>query len=361
MSAKDERGRSLIRQEAADWFVANRAGLTGAERDSFSTWLMASPLHVEEYLGLAAIAHRLRRACADSAHSFDTVVAPARLPAGTQVHPLWPRLIGALRGIPAHRWQIGAVAMAAFGVVCVGLLVLWNPRTVAPVSVPATTTALHFETGHGEQQTRRLADDSVVHLNTDSAVTVQYSPTQRLIMLTAGEADFEVAHESGRAFRVLAGSAEVMDLGTKFDVRVEGDSTVVTVVEGRVAVGPSSMPGGPAARSQGVPRFVQVGADQQIRVTGGEWPAAPTAVDAQRTTAWLHRQIMFERQPLELVATEFNRYSRKPIEITTPALRNMEISGVFTIDDTRGFIAFLRSLDGVRVDVTPTRILVSQD
>ena len=60
-------------------------------------------------------------------------------------------------------------------------------------------------------------------------------------MLTSGQADFEVAHEPDRAFRVIAGSAEVVDLGTKFDVRLEHDSTVVTVVEGRVAVGPSPM------------------------------------------------------------------------------------------------------------------------
>ena len=360
MSRTDEHGRPLIRQEAADWFVANRAGLSAAQRDSFTAWLQVSPLHVEEYLGLAAIAHRLRRACAASARSVDIELAPARAPAETLRQPLWPRMIASLRAIPAQRWQTAAVAMAAFGFVSVGLLLLWNFRLVAPVSVPAATTALHFETGHGEQQTRRLADDSVVHLNTDSAVTVTYSKTQRLVILTAGEAAFEVAHESGRAFHVLAGPAEVVDLGTKFDVRLAGDSALVTVAEGRVAVGPSK-PGGPGAGSQGVPRFVQVGADQQLRVTEGEWPAAPTAVDAQRTTAWLHRQIMFEREPLERVASEFNRYSPKPIEITTPALRSLEISGVFTTDDTRGFIAFLRSLDGVHVEVTPTRILVSQN
>jgi transmembrane sensor len=57
-------------------------------------------------------------------------------------------------------------------------------------------------------------------------------------MLTSGEADFEVTHEAGRPFRVFAGLAETVDIGTQFDVRVEYDSTVVTVLEGRVAVGP---------------------------------------------------------------------------------------------------------------------------
>jgi len=358
MSDMNERERNLIRQEAADWFVANRAGLTAAQRDSFTTWLQVSPLHVEEYLGLAAIAHRLRRACAASARSVN--IATAR-PADTEFPPLWTRAIAALRSIGAHSWRPAAVVMAAFGVVSVCLLLLWNLRPGAPVSVPAGTTALRFETGHGEQQTQRLADDSLLHLNTDTVVTVQYSKTERLVLLTAGEADFEVAHESSRAFRVLTGSAEAVDLGTKFDVRLERDSTVVTVAEGRVAVRPSSMTGRSTANSHELPRFVQVGADQQIRVTGDEWPAAPTGANAQRATAWLHRQIMFEREPLERVAGEFNRYSGKPIEITTPALRSLKISGAFRTDDTEGFIAFLRSLDGVRVEVTPTRIRVSQD
>ena len=91
----------------------------------------------------------------------------------------------------------------------------------------------------------------------------------------------------------------------------------------------------------------------------GEWPATPVAVDAQRTTAWLHRQIVFDHEPLERVAAEYNRYTSKPIEIATPALRNLQISGVFATDDPEAFIAFLRSLKGVRVEVTATRIRVS--
>src|SRR5262249_6342794 len=155
----------------------------------------------------------------------------------------------------------------------------------------------------------------------------------------------------------LAGAAEVVDLGTKFDVRVGDQSTLVTVVEGRVAVGLSAaaQPGGPRHTSQ----RVQLDANQQVSVADGNWPATPVAVHAQRTTAWLHRQIVFDRAPLEQVVGELNRYSRTPIEIDTPALRGLEISGVFVTDDPRGFIAFLRSLEGVQVAQTPTRILVS--
>ena len=106
---------------------------------------------------------------------------------------------------------------------------------------------------------------------------------------------------------------------------------------------------------------MQVIAGQQLTVSDGEWPAAPVADDTQRTTSWLHRQIMFENEPLERVASEFNRYAQKPIEITTPALRNLQVSGVFATDNTAAFIAFLRGLRGVHVEVTATRIRVSQD
>jgi transmembrane sensor len=132
------------------------------------------------------------------------------------------------------------------------------------------------------------------------------------------------------------------------------------VIEGRVAVGPSPMLEKRGTNPNDAPRYVHVGADQQIRVTEAEWPATPISVDAQHTTAWLHREIVFDHEPLERVAAEFNRYAPKPIEIATPALQNLQISGAFATDDTDAFIAFLRTLKGVRVEVTATRIRVSQ-
>ena len=364
LSTNQERVRNLITQQAADWFVANRTGLTGTERDSFGAWLKASPVHVEEYLALSVIARDLREACAASVDAVEVIVDRPRAEDDGPVRPLWLRLFDGVSDGPARRWQTAAAAMAALGVASLGLL-LWYLRPVAPVApvpTPAAAMALHFETRHGEQQTYRLADNSVLHLNTDSAVTLRYSQTERLVVLTSGEAEFEVSHEPKRAFRVLAGSAEVVDLGTKFDVCLKQDSTVVTVVEGRAAVEPSPMlgKGGSGSSQDHRPRFVELAANQQISVAEGQWPATPIAVDAQRTTAWLHRQIVFDHEPLERVAAEFNRYAPKPIEITTPELRDLEVSGVFSTDDTEEFLAFLRSLEGVRVEVTATRIRVSQ-
>jgi transmembrane sensor len=364
MTSNDEKVRSAIAEQAAEWLVANDEGaLDAGESAALTAWLKASPVHVEEFLGVSVIARDLREASTDPEYSLEAVLARARVEDESPVQSLGPRAIAPVRGLSSRGWLTAAVTAAGLGVLSVALFSWWNVRPNAPVSAPVSTTALHFETGHGEVLDRRLADGSALHLNTDSAVTVRYGKTERLVTLTAGQADFEVAHDLARAFRVFAGAAEVIALGTNFDVRLEHGATVVTVVEGRVAVGLSPVLEKPGTNSNQdlPPRFVQVGADQQIRVAQSEWPATPVAVDAQQSTAWMHRQIVFDHEPLERVAAEFNRYAPKPIKIATPALRSLEISGVFATDDTEAFIAFLRTLKGVRVEVTATNIRVSQD
>ena len=346
MNSDDKRIRAAIAEQAGEWFVANEEGPMDA-RDSaaLAAWFMTSPVHIEEFLGVSVVARDLKEARSDPEYSLEAILARAGAEAGPPVQRLWPT--------PSGRWFPAAAAMTV--VLSLGLLFTWNLR---PTERPAGLTGiaiLHFETGHGEQLTERLADNSVLRLNTDSAVSVHYSKSERLVTLISGQAEIEVAHEANRAFRVHTRSADIIDIGTQFDVRLEQGATIVTVIDGRVAVGPQNSNPNYAVRS------IELTANQQLRVAEGEWPAIPIAVDAERATSWLHRQIAFDHEPLERVAAEYNRYTSKPIEIATPALRTLRISGVFATDDTDTFIAFLRTLKGVRVEVTETRILVSSD
>jgi transmembrane sensor len=354
MSSDDNRIRAAIAEQAGEWFVANDDGPMDA-RDSadLAAWFVMSPVHIEEFLGVSVVARDLKEARTDPEFTLEAILARASAEEARPRRRLWPRMIEVFRETPPERWFPAAAAMSV--VLSLVLLLTWNLRPTARPAGPTAVATLHFGTGHGEQITQRLADNSVLHLNTDSAVSVRYSKSERLVTLMSGQVEIEVAHEANRAFRVHTRSAEIIDIGTQFDVRLEQGSTVVTVVEGRVAVGPQT------ASPNGAVRSMELTANQQLRVTEGEWPAAPVAVDAQRTTAWLHRQIAFDHEPLERVAAEYNRYTSKPIEIATPALRMLRISGVFTSDDTEAFIAFLRSLKGVRVEVTETQILVSGD
>jgi len=362
MTSKDEQVRAAIADQASEWFVVNDEARLGPEESAaLVAWLKASPVHVEEFLGMSVIARDLHTACVDPEFAPDALLARAHADDKEPVRSFWSRMFAAITDVPVRRWYPAAITVAAVGVAAVGLL-LWNHRPIARLSAPADTMALHFATRHGELRTYRLADNSVLHLNTDSAVTVRYSQTQRLVELTAGEVHFEVTHEPQRAFRVVAGPAEVIDLGTQFDVRLATNAAVVTVVAGRVAVEPSPLPGTGRLGSSQNPATgsVQLGANQQISMIQGQWPATPIPVDAQRATAWLHRQIVFDREPLKRIAAEFNRYAQKPIEITTPDLQDLEVSGVVSTDDPEEMLAFLRSLEGVRVEVTATRIRVSR-
>jgi transmembrane sensor len=354
MNSDDKRIRAAIAEQAGEWFVAKEEGpLDARDSAALAVWFMTSPVHIEEFLGVSVIASDLKEARTDPEYSLEAILARASAEEERPVQRLWPRVIEAVRETPSGRWFPAAAAMIV--VLSLGLLFTWNLRPTDWPAAPTGIAILHFETGHGEQLTQRLADNSVLHLNTDSAVSVRYSQSERLVTLMSGQAEIEVAHEANRAFRVHTRSADIIDIGTQFDVRLAQGATVVTVIEGRVAVGPQNWSPNYAVRS------IELTANQQLRVAEGEWPAIPVVVDAERTTSWLHRQIAFDHEPLERVAAEYNRYTSKPIEIATPALRTLRISGVFATDDTDTFIAFLRSLKGVRVVVTETRILVSGD
>jgi transmembrane sensor len=344
MSARDS-VRMSIAQEAAEWFIANREGTPDAvQRSTFAAWLKTSPQHVQEYLGIALLAQDLR-AAADPELSLEALLARARSAPEADVTPIGLARVRSAR--PTHKATWRWVTAVAATLAAVAVTALWW--------LSNRVSLMQFATRHGEQLTQRLADNSVLRLDTDTAVTVRYSRAQRLVEVRQGQVLFEVAHEAGRAFRVLAGSADVVAIGTRFDLRLEHDATLVSVLEGQISVGLAA--GQPGA---GAGHTVIVHAGEQVRVAAGELSTQAAPAQIQRETAWLRRQIVFEQEPLSRVVAEFNRYGATPIEIDTPALRALVISGSFSADDTESFVAFLRSLDGVRVEVAANRIRVTQ-
>jgi transmembrane sensor len=344
MNKRDEQVREIIAHQAGDWFVAHRAGpLDAAERRAFDAWLVASPVHVEEYLGVARVARNLAEAADDPEMPLETLLERARREGSDEVAPLGIASSSRRMAVSpvhlTHPWRWAAAA-ATFALV-VGTWIWWNGHQ------PLTE---RYAVGHGQLKSWRLSDNSIVHLNTDTALTVRYGRAERLAEIDRGEALFEVVHDSLRPFRVVAGTANIVAVGTTFDVYRQVGATLVTVVVGRVEV---------AATDVRAPT-VSAMAGEQVRVATGQPPAHATTADVQRNTAWLRRQIVFEDEPLAQVAAEFNRYSAVPIDVETPALRTLAIGGTFSVDDTESFVEFLRTLDGVSVEVTPSHIRVSK-
>lgn len=358
MNTSDKQLHALLAQQASEWFVLNDAeSLDARQARELVNWLTQSREHVAEFLAVAAVARDLRAMRLDES-ALETLVQRARADDGEQVHELELGSLAMEVVVRPGPWRILAAAAAAIAVLTTGLI-LWHLQPSAKLPQIRTAPAeARLRTTHGEQRTWRLADHSLLHLNTDTAVTIRYSAGERFVRLETGQAAFEIAHEPDRAFHVVAGAAEVVDLGTSFDVRLVAQSTIVTVVEGRVEVQPAGA--GTALLSS--PRRsagVQLGANQQVSVATGQ-PLTPVTVDAQRETAWMRHQIEFDHEPLERVAAEINRYAARPVLITTAELRALPVSGVVSIDDSEELVAFLRSLEGVRVEVTAHDIRVSK-
>ena len=190
----------------------------------------------------------------------------------------------------------------------------------------------------------------MLHLNTDSAVTVRYSRAERLVSLDRGQALFEVAHQDERRLRVQTDRAGV----------VGGRNAVRRLPQVRRDDGHRrrGIRRGLQRRAPPppVPSSVRLNPGDQLDV--GDRIGALRHVDARAAVAWLQRQIAFQDEPLGEVAAEFNRYGPITVEINDASLRALPISGIVDAYDTDSFAAYLATLSGVIVQKTPTRIRV---
>ena len=196
-------------------------------------WLKASPIHIEEYLGIALIAHDLPAAMDEPDLPLESLLEMARADDTNGVVSLEPAM--RVRDLPSKqisRPRIWSLATSAAAVVLMlAASALWWLHDGDLLGLPKT-----YQTAHGEQIAAQLPDGSELHLNTDSAVTVRYTRSERVVEIARGQALFTVARDDHRRFRVAAGDVHVLAVGTRFDAYRRPDATIVTVVEGSVAV-----------------------------------------------------------------------------------------------------------------------------
>jgi transmembrane sensor len=188
-----------------------------------------------------------------------------------------------------------------------------------------------YETGIGETKVVPLEDGSLVTLNTQSQITVAYSPERRDISLVRGEALFDVAKDKARPFIVLAGGMQVRAVGTSFTVKlVPNEPVQVLVREGVVEVKRPDVPTAPPVR-------VSAGAQAVASDNAPIVAASLTRSEVDKVLAWQIGRIAFEGETLRKAAADFARYSDTRIVIDDPAVSNMTITGLFVSNDPVGF------------------------
>lgn len=395
----DTRSRldALISEQAAEWFIEFRTGdIDPAGRREFDTWLRTSPEHLRAYIEVAAIWNESGSIRPQREFDTDALIALARVEgnvvslaarstptsaveASDSTGSL-PPVQASSRETPVPRvgiWKRRLSVAAALAVVVAGGAYLsWFQLYRAP----------EYSTDVGEQRSIRLPDGSTMELNSRSRLRVRFSNTQRMVELVDGQALFHVAKNASRPFIVRSAETNVRAVGTRFDVYKKQSGTVITVLEGRVAVsrapkeetgdGAHSQRGGgsavaPTATSPGsatVANSQQATSptiqDQGVLLSAGE-QLAVTDLTTTRTaranvaaaTAWTQRQLILQDAPLAQVAEEFNRYSTLKLVVEDRGVPLLRLSGVFTTDPDF-LIRYLRERPDIEVTETSSEVRI---
>lgn len=359
------RMNTQIYDEAGEWIVRHRTtGLDAAARRRFDAWLRASPENVRAYLEMSSVWEELGSLDPARTPPAAELLAAARAPdnvvmlgttddaresAGAPLEDVHPS-----KDRPGRRglgWSLAASV----------LLVLAGAWLYAGLGT--------YATGVGEQRSIVLEDGSTIELNSRSRVRVRYGAAERRVELLEGQALFAVAPNKARPFVVHSGGIRVRAVGTQFDVYRKAAGTVVTVVEGKVAVirqeatkaGDASPPApGRTAAPAPAPLVAEVllAAGEQVVVAPAA-AAKPRRADVAAATAWTRRSLVFEASRLAEVAQEFNRYNARQLVVADPALADLRVSGVFSSVDPELLLRFLRSQPELVVEETGREIRIS--
>ena len=364
-----------LETQAAAWLVRRDTGkLSPGDQSEFDSWLAADPRHRATYLRLE---HAWRRADRlgwlkphDGPVDEDLLAgspfkpveetpvhleeAPARASTRASLPVDMPVANASEIEISAPRRRFPARALIAASLLIVAVSVaFWYQQS--------RNHWQRFVTNLGGFERVVLDDGSVVHLNTNSAMRVLIAPDHRYVVLEYGEALFKVVHDRSRPFDVQAAGTTVRAVGTEFSVRVRDEqgttsgaqNVEVLVREGRVAINPPATPEIPTATAVPAAKTSLLSAGESITVTAKRMELAKVAEpDVARKLSWVEGRLWFERQRLDDVVAEFNRYNRRQLVIADPAIAELRIGGGFEATDIDSFTAALERTLPVRVDRT---------
>ena len=332
MTGAFKNARQAIQSEAAEWVLRlDEERLTLPVRTELLRWLKQSPQHIEEFLFAAAAWRELDDIDPQKHLDVDSLIAEVEGNVITLDEDATDTESAGTTTRRGARWigGIAATVLLTVGAVLIGSL-------LSPIR--------HYETDLGQQTLFTLADGSIVHLNTQSELTVRMTEDSRDLELIQGEAMFEVTRDPSRPFRVRSGEITVEAIGTQFNVYRREDGVHVTVVEGSVKV--EAMP---AAKPQLAAAAVTLTAGEEARSDRSGDVARIETPDVEKHTAWREQRLVFRGDSLAAVAAEFNRYNQLQIVVVAPPSATRPITATFDAHDPESFVAFLERDPTLRV------------
>jgi transmembrane sensor len=318
-------------QEAARWYARMRAPDCSVEDcAAFDSWC-ANPLHA------AAYEHALETALATQS----LIATDPRLQAMLDEALLVSSAIAAVdavepRAARTRRWKIPVALAASLALVVASLFL------VAQMHSPET--ALTYQTVDATRSVQ-LEDGSLAQLDVGTRIRVRMTPQWRQITLESGRAMFDVAHDRSRPFSVTAATSRTTALGTKFQVQLHGESVLVTLAQGSVAID-----------NEGSTQVWQekLSPGEQLRIDVASANRAKHTVDPSVAMSWTRGRLLFRGARLEDAIEEVNRYSAKKVRLGDRALADLTVGGNFIAGDSEPVVAALAA-------VLPLRVVESGD
>lgn len=309
-------------QQAHQWMVLLTSECSrDADRSRFQRWLAIDPTHQQAWQETQTIWQHSQKL---------TSLGRAHHPKSDSQPPI------------NNRWQAAhftsGLALAASVLLAI---FVWFPER----NKPHQAVSYHSELA----QTRdiHLPDGSIVTLGADSHIELYLTEQERRINLLRGEAFFDIAKDRQRPFIATSGVTQISVLGTRFNLNNFNNRTKVNVQSGLVAV-------------KNLSSKQQVELAPGERVISDEAQLSPvTRVDAQKSGAWRKGLRVYFDAPLRDVVADFNRYSLRPLELSSDELGDLSLTAVFPTNDINTMIVSLREVLPITVTEQEQRILLS--
>ena len=326
-----------IEQTASEWMIRSEGGnFTDHDRAEMERWL-ADPRHKITFLRIREAWRRAGRM--RGARPLDGNVDPdllknadlsLRAPSDTNKSG-WPFRVAAAAALTLIIYLMGLAA--------------WI--TLSPSDWIKYTTSI------GGYENIKLPDGSAIQLNTDSEVRARLTAQAREIQLVRGEALFKVVNDRHRPFTIKAANVAVhinqVNDTAALVVRLRTPSTIdISVTSGSVVLAPADRLIDIVWHQSAVPSSTIVEGDMATVRPEGVHLTRVGLEELNRKLSWTAGLLSFQGETLAEVTDEFNRYNRKHLIVTDPAIAGRRIGGAFQATDPDSFVSALRKGFGVR-------------
>ncbi|MEG0636460.1 MAG: FecR family protein [Pseudomonas sp.] len=286
-----------VAEQAVHWLIELQGGaLDPRQQQAMQQWLQAHEEHRRAWEHIQRVNQRLRGLSSPLAHA--ALQAPRSASRRRALKALLILGVGGATGLALQQHN------------------------------PVPSLLADYRSPVGERRRQQLDEGSQLHLNTRSAVDVQFDSQQRLVRLLEGEIQLTIADDT-RPLRVLTDFGLLQLSSGRFNLRQFHRYSQVSVHQGN-----ASLAGNPLA------------AGFQARFNGPKWQT-PQLLD-RNAGAWVDGMLVATHMRLADFIDDLSRYRRGQLNCA-PEVAELLISGSYPLADSERILDLLEIALPVRV------------